>query len=85
MIRYRPHCGSLAESLSHAREVDGLDGLIAHLRWELQSFPSASSFTDDQVRVQPYYGNDDRIGWLNVHIVTIDGYGVMGFCEGPAE
>jgi hypothetical protein len=50
---------------------------------ELADWPSVSFFKAEQVKVEPYYGDDRRIGWRNVHIITIDGYGVVGFCEGP--
>lgn len=82
-MKYRPHKRDLADSMAEACDVDGQAGLIAQLRKELRSYPSFV-FADVEVRVTPYYGNDDRIGWNDVHIVTIDGYGVMGFCEGPA-
>ncbi len=86
-MRYRPHKGSLADSLAEVVEVDGRAGLIEYLLDELAPYPgwSGAAFMPDTVRISPYYGDDDRIGWKDVHIVTIDGYGVMGFCEGPAE
>ncbi len=83
-MRYRPHRRYVDEAVAEMVQVDGRDGLIEHLREELRNWPIARYFTADQVRVQPYGGDDDRIGWKDVHIVTIDGYGVMGFCEGPA-
>lgn len=83
-MRYRPHKGSLADSVALTIEVDGRAGLIAHIREELAPYPEWDGFDGFTVRQQPYCGADDRIGWKNVHIVTIDGYGVVGFCEGPA-
>lgn len=83
-MKYRPHKGLVWDSLAEMVEVDGRAGLIAHLRHELRNWPTMDGFTDDQVGVTPNGGDDDRIGWKDVHIVTIDGYGVMGFCEGPA-
>ncbi len=83
-MRYRPHRGGLAESVAETIDVDGLGGLIAHLRQYWRDWPTVQ-FGDDQVKVAPYGGDDGRIGWKNVHIVTIDGHGVQGFCEGPAK
>ncbi len=83
-MRYRPHRRFLDESLAAMVDVDGRAGLIAQLRKELAEWPSMRGFADGDVRVSPYYGDDDRCGWKDVHIVTIDGCGVMGFCEGPA-
>ena len=36
-----------------------------------------------QIKVEPY-GYDDRIGW-DTYIVFIDGYGVIGFTDGPTN
>jgi hypothetical protein len=82
-MRYRPHRGGLADSVALTVEVDGRAGLINHLRGELGPW-TGTALMPDTVRITAYGGDDDRIGWKNVHIVTIDGYGVMGFCEGPA-
>ena len=81
-MRYRPHRGSLADSMALVVDVDSRAGLIRQLRSELEPW-ARDDFVDDKVRVTPYYGDDDRIGWKDVHIVTLDGYGVLGFCEGP--
>ena len=81
---YRPHRSSLSASMAEAVDVDGFDGLVNHLREELWHWPTAMEFREDQVHVRPYIGFDDRVGWRDVHVVTIDGYGVMGFTEGPA-
>jgi hypothetical protein len=81
---YRPHRGSLHVSMAEAVDVDGIEGLTSHLREELWNWPDAVGFRDDQVHVRPYIGFDDRTGWRDVHIVTIDGYGVMGFTQGSA-
>lgn len=41
----------------------------------------AARVSADTVHVEPY-GYDDRCGW-DVHLVTIDGYGVYGMTDGP--
>lgn len=81
-MKYRPNKSSLDQSLALVREFEGRTGLIALLREELDGWQVAIS--DDLVHVTPYVMYDAFTGWKNVHIVTIDGYGVMGFCEGPA-
>lgn len=80
-MKYRPHKGSLDESMKYAVDVEGRAGLIAHLRKELDGWQV--DIDDDKVRVQPYVMHDAFAGWKDVHIVTLDGYGVLGFCEGP--
>ena len=86
-VRYRPHKGSLADSMAEVVEFDGTRaGLIGVIRDELHEWPTAEILLDHpdaHLKVTPYYGDDDRIGWKDVHIVTLDGYGVLGFCEGP--
>jgi hypothetical protein len=68
---------ALAITFSSKQEV------LDHLRLELEHWPGAS-FKDEQVRFEPI-GDDVRIDWKNVHAILIDGYGVMGYCEGLPE
>jgi hypothetical protein len=80
-MKYRPNRRSLASSMAKAIEVEGRSGLLAQLRSELDPW---LTFDDNAVKIEPYGGDDNRIGWKNVHIITLDGFGVLGFCEGPA-
>lgn len=80
-MRYRQHKRSLADSMETVVEFDGRHELLEHLRHELAPWPTAPAVTESTVHIRPY-GDDKRIGWEDVHIVTLDGYGVMGFCEG---
>jgi hypothetical protein len=81
-MRYRPHRRFVDEAVALTVEVEGRAGLIEQLHKEFAGLPVWPD--EKSVHVDPYGGNDDRIGWKNVHIVTLDGYGVVGFCEGPA-
>jgi hypothetical protein len=80
-IKFRLHRGLLADSMAELVEVDGMDGLIAHLRSIHPDFGPA--FDPAGVVVSPYSGADDRIGWTNTHIVEEAGWGPVGFCEMP--
>jgi len=80
-VKYRPHRRLLVDSIALTVEVGGRAGLIAHLRKDLSSWPTMDDFPGGAVHIDPYGGDDDRIGWKNVFIVTLDGYGVLGFCE----
>jgi hypothetical protein len=82
-MKYRPHKGSFAESYLRTVEVDGRAGLIRHLRQELDGWQV--DVPDEAVRVVPYAKFDHIAGWKDVHIVTSDGYGVMGICEGTVR
>ncbi len=86
-MKFRFHRGALDDSMETMIEVAPIDGsvragLLAAIRKEYAAL--GPDFADGQLRVAPYFGDDDRIGWKDVHIVSIDGYGVVGFCEGPA-
>lgn len=62
-------------------EVADRTALVALMQSRLAAYSYA--FEPHQLRVQPYM-RDERIGW-DTHIVTIDGYGVAGFTDGPVE
>ena len=82
-MRYRPHKGSLADSMAEVADVDGMVGLLDLLQISAVPWPTIPPISAETVHVSSYYGDDDRIGWKDIHIVTLDGYGVLGFCEGP--
>lgn len=82
-MRFRMHRGSLDESMKTVVNVDGRAGLAAHIREKFSDL--GPIFEDHQLTIDPYSGDDDRICWKDVHIVTIIGYGVVGFCEGSAR
>lgn len=93
-MKYRPHCGGgLAASLSRAVEVAGRAGLLAHLnaagRRKLdpkdRNIMTGEPLTDSDLHVEPYGGDDARIGWRDVHIVILEGWGAVGYCEGRPE
>ncbi len=55
-------------------EVEGRAGLLKHIRENVHPLPE---FEDDAVLVEPYT--------QDLYIVYLPGYGVLGFCEGPAK
>ena len=81
LTRFRPHRGSLVKAMEEVVEVKGLAGLIDYLRKEHPAF--GKPFDQTAITVEPYGGDDERIGWKNVHIVVMKDYGPIGFCEGP--
>jgi len=83
-MKYRPHRRLLDESMAEMAEVSGRHGLVAHLRKEFERWPSLDNFDDKALHIDPYCAGDPRIGWNDVWIITLDGYGVVGFCDGPA-
>jgi len=77
-MRYRDHRGGLGESLATQREVSTWDELVATVRDALRGW---FVFEDSALHVEAYGGDDDRIGWKDVQIVTVDGWGPVGFVE----
>lgn len=84
-MKYRPHKGKLADSVAGMVEIEATKyALVTYLRKELAPWPTLDGFHFDAVHVDPYFAGDPRIGWDDVWIVTLDGYGVLGFTDGPA-
>jgi hypothetical protein len=82
-MKFRPHRGGLDASMREMVDVDGRAGLIEHLRNTHPEF--GLPFDADKVTLEPYGGNDGRIGWKDVHIVLAEGWGPVGFCEGDGQ
>lgn len=79
-MRFRSHRGGLGESLATTVDVADVKALAEHIRTTLPAWGFGKDVSN--LEIEPYGGDDDRIGWKDVHIVTIDGWGVVGFCEG---
>lgn len=78
---FRDHKGSLADSMATVYYVRDRQHFIEIMRERLA--PWQREVPDDGVKIEPYV-EDKRIGW-DSHIVTLDGYGVLGFTNGPLE
>lgn len=66
MVKYRPHRGGLAEAMAEAKEFETVEEMIKHICVE-----------DDFFRIRPEdviigdpEGDDLRVNWMNVHIVS---------------
>jgi len=81
-MKFREHRGGLIESMETLVDLPDRTALIDHCRKLLAPFKF--EFNATALKVTPYFvmdGNtilrgNDRIGWKEVYIVTIDGYGV---------
>lgn len=78
MTRFREHRGQFADSLKTLAFVDGFDGLVAHIAAILK--PWGVAVDKDKLKAEPYLF-DPRTGWCD-WIITLDGYGVVGFTDG---
>lgn len=79
-MKFREHRGGLNESMMTLVELPDRPALVAHVEKLLR--PYYFQEVDSRLRVDPY-GRDTRIGWENLHIVILKGYGVVGFTDGP--
>lgn len=83
-MKFREHRGALADSMKTLVELPDRVALVEHCRKLLAPF--RFQFDAATLEVQPYGigRGDDRIGWKKIYIVTIKGYGVIGFTDGAA-
>jgi hypothetical protein len=78
-MKLREHRGLLTDSMETCIEIEPTrDALESAIKESLLYF---FHFEKKNIHVEPY-GYDDRIKW-DTHIVTIYGYGVYGFTDGP--
>jgi hypothetical protein len=81
-VKFREHRGGLSESMKTVVEVADHAALLEHIRRKFaEHWPTFPPVTAETVHIKPYC-YDERIEW-NSHIVTLDGYGVLGFTDGP--
>lgn len=81
-MKFREHRGSLDDAMATLVEMDpDRESLMAHLskiygpKW-LALMPDVSL-----IKVEHYYGPDPRIGWKDTWIVSLPGFGVLGFTD----
>ncbi len=74
---FRPHRGSLNKAMSEVFEFKDLDDLISYIQEQLIPFVPKEEITKNTVKIKGYV-LDKRIGW-HTYIVTLEGYGVLGF------
>jgi hypothetical protein len=82
-MKFRQHRRLLDESMETVVELADHAALMEHIRGIARHWPSFPPVTDETVHIEPF-GRDERIGW-DAHVVRLDGYGVLGFTDGPAQ
>lgn len=81
-MKFREHRGAYMDSMATVVEIADHAALVDHIRSMLA--PYRFEFDSRLLRVKPYGGIDSRNGW-DTYIVTIDGFGVVGFTDGPCN
>lgn len=82
MIRYRPHRGSLAAAMEEQQEFSTADKLLDFLQSEYYDWVRKPLHAKD-IKVEKYC-YDKRIGW-DTHILSVEGYGVIGWIDCMVE
>lgn len=75
-ILYRQHRCWLDDSLETTRPVKSVADIAA-----IEECVAKSGIDLSSITIEPY-GFDARIGW-DTHLVSVPGYGVLGFTNGP--
>ena len=77
MIKYRPHLGSLEDSMKEAREFENYEDMKRHVLREhdVWNTDGVMPFDLDDIVIGDVLGDDDRIGWKNVRYVCVKRYG----------
>ena len=78
-IRFRFHRGGLAESMETVGTFASVDDVKRHIAQDLAHFIDVAP---DAIHARRYSKDGDpRIGWQDLFIITIDGYGAIGFAD----
>jgi hypothetical protein len=88
-VKFREHRGGLDESMKTLVELPDRAALVAHIKKLLAPFDWWQDI-GPALHVEPYAWFDkdkpvwdERVKW-HTYIVTLEGYGVVGFTDGPA-
>ena len=81
MPLFRPHKGSLSDSMKEVVNVKDKQALLNKVIHDLWEFNYEGVISKDTLQVK-YYCSDYRIDWNTTYIVTLEGYGVLGFTNG---
>jgi hypothetical protein len=85
VMLFREHRGGLAESLDTEVQLTDRAALVAHVSQLLDPFGFKFDDRATPIKVE-YYGKDHRIAvWKDTYVVTLAGYGVLGFTNAPCS
>ena len=84
IVLFRPHRELLCEAMKEVEEFRSRRELVAKLQADLDKY-GKGKYDCKQISITKYgTGIDERIGW-DTYIVTLPGYGVLGFTNGPVD
>ena len=79
MVQFREHRRTLIDSMETVIEVKDKQELVGIIKDSLSKYGHDLDINMQTVEIKPY-GFDKRINW-DTHIVTLKGYGVLGFTD----
>jgi hypothetical protein len=81
-MKFREHRGSLDDSMATLVELEDRAALVRHVENLHGCFIHNYDF--NQLIVKPYFMEpDDRCGWKQTWIVSLPGYGPIGYTDSP--
>lgn len=81
-MKFREHRSTVDESMKTLVELEGWEALIQHCRDILARQPVPVVVTTDLLKVELYSDfPDTQSGWSRTYIVTVRGWGVVGFTD----
>lgn len=80
-MKLRQHKGGYDESMATTVELESTKAALLQAITNSGLIRIPNPLTEDQIHVEPVK-IDSRNGW-NTHIVTIQGWGVYGYTDGP--
>lgn len=78
-MKFREHRGGLSESLATMVTLADRPALVEHCRG--LNLVGCPTFDYSDLRIETHSGADSRIGWKETFIVSIDGFGFIGFTD----
>lgn len=79
MVIYRPHTGSLSESMRKAKEFNDFDEMFAWIADEWKRTCGVELFSSKDVVVSSGTIDDARVGWMDTRYVCIKRLGEERF------
>lgn len=75
LIKYRPHRGSLSESMAHSKEFDSVLELKQYIVNDALKCCGRIMFMPDDIIIGRAEIDDDRVGWKSCRYVCITKFG----------
>lgn len=82
-MKLRRHRGSYDESMATVVEIEPTRSALLQAIVESEEGLETESLTESMISVD-HYGFESKSGW-DAHLVTVRGWGIYGFTDGPLE